>query len=84
MNNIKNWNLHHNFLELCVISVKSEQIGQIGANLVKISQKGHFCKIILNISNLCIYTAIRMIRLEEIVTLKNHENVHRYFTVPDT
>ena len=38
MNNIKNQNLQENFLELCVISVKSEQIGQIGANLVKLSQ----------------------------------------------
>jgi hypothetical protein len=34
MNNIKNQNLQDNFFELCVISVTSEQIGQIGANLV--------------------------------------------------
>ena len=38
MNNIKNQNLQDNFLELCVISVKTQQIGQIGANLVKLSQ----------------------------------------------
>ena len=46
INKIKNRNLQHNFLEICDISVKSEQIGQIGANLVKVGQKGKFCKTI--------------------------------------
>ena len=54
MNNIKNQNLQDNFLELCVISVKSEQIGQIGENLVKLSQNRKFCKTILDICNSCI------------------------------
>ena len=44
MKNIKNRNLQHNFLVLFVISVKSEQIGKIGANLVKLSKKEHFVK----------------------------------------
>jgi hypothetical protein len=39
LNKIKNRNLQHNLLELCEIPVKSEQIGQIGANLLKIGQK---------------------------------------------
>ena len=68
---IKNRNLHHNFLELCHISVKFEQIGQIGANLVKLSQKGKFCKTILDISYSCTYKAIRMIKQVEMVTFKN-------------
>ena len=45
MNNIKNQNLQEFFFELCVISVKSEQIGQIGANLVKVGQKENFVKL---------------------------------------
>ena len=61
INKIKNRNLQHNFLEICDISVKSEQIGQIGANLVKVGPKGKFCKTISDIYYLCINKAIRMI-----------------------
>ena len=68
LNKIKNRNLHYNFLELCHISVKFEQIGQIGANFVKIGQKGKFCKTILYISYSCIYKAIRRIKKVEMVT----------------
>ena len=39
LNRIKNGSLQLNLFEICEISVKFEQIGQIGANLVKISRK---------------------------------------------
>jgi hypothetical protein len=84
MNKIKNKNLQHNFFELWDILVKFEQIGQIGANSVKVVQKGKFCKTILDTSYSCIYKAFIMIKQVEMVTLKNYENVHQSFTIPDT
>ena len=71
MNKIKNKNLQHNFFELWDILVKFEQIGQIGANSVKVVQKGKFCKTILDISNSCTYKAIRLIKQVEMATLTN-------------
>jgi hypothetical protein len=84
LNKIKNRNLQRYFLELSEISVKYEQIGQIGANMIEIGQKGKFCNTILYISYSCIYKVIRMIKQVEMVTFKKYENVHRSFTIPDT